>query len=77
MTEFRKITQLAFRKFLSSEEGKEGMLVLRERTPSVHRGESHDIIFDAGVVEGYRRALDTISEIIATPKDREESFDNV
>lgn len=75
-TELRKVTQLAWRKHLLSEAGIEGMLVLRERTPVVGRGESHNIIFDAGVVEGYRRALDSIDAIIAAEPQKPESLEN-
>ncbi len=75
-TELRKVTQLAWRKHLLSEAGIEGMLILRERTPVVGRGESHNIIFDAGVVEGYRRALDSIEAVIAAEQPKPEQLEN-
>ena len=52
------------------------MLILRERTPVVGRGESHNIIFDAGVVEGYRRALDSIEAVIAAEQPKPEQLEN-
>lgn len=75
-TEITKSTQLAWRKFLQSEAGVEGMLFLREKTPSVSKGESHAIAFDAGRVDGYKLACDTISEIIAIRQQKEEVADN-
>lgn len=72
MTELRKITKLKWRQFLESPEGKEGLLFLREEIPAV-RGEdmtSEQIIFKAGVSEGFRRAFEAISNdiIAADPK---------
>ncbi len=40
------------------------MLFLREKVPSVLSGESHAIIFGAGKAEGFKIALDTISELL-------------
>ena len=76
MTELSRATQLAWRKFLISDAGVEGMLFLREKTPSVSKGESHAIAFDAGRVDGYKAAVDTISEIIAVRQQKEEVADN-
>lgn len=55
---------MTWRKFLQSPEGQEGMLFLREKVPSVLSGESHAIIFGAGKAEGFKIALDTISELL-------------
>lgn len=77
MSDVKKITQIAWDKFLRSDAGIEGMLVLRERTPSVHKGESHDIIFEAGVVEGYRRAIDAITHIISVEQPKNEELENI
>lgn len=71
-----KGAQIAFRKLLSSDSGMEVMLYLRQTAPSVTKGESHDIIFEAGVVEGYRRAIDKLSSMAALPQEKEESFEN-
>lgn len=75
-TELSRSTQLSWRKFLLTEAGVEGMLFLREKTPSVSKGESHAIAFDAGRVDGYKLGIDTISEIIAIRQQKEEVADN-
>lgn len=59
-----KKTIIAWRRFLASPEGSAGMLYLRERVPSIQPGESHNIIFSAGKVEGYKNAVDTVSELL-------------
>ncbi len=52
------------------------MLFLRERVPSIARGDSDSVIFDAGRVEGYKQAIDTISEIIAIAPEKEIKLEN-
>jgi hypothetical protein len=69
MIELRKVVTLAWRKFLAGEAGIEGMLFLREKTPSIVRGDQHQMIFDAGRVEGYKQAIDTISELLAVKQE--------
>lgn len=69
MIELRKVVTLAWRKHMASEAGIEGMLFLREKSPTIVRGDQHQMIFDAGMVEGYRKALDTISEILAVKQE--------
>ena len=61
---------------MQTEAGVEGMLFLRERTPSISKGDADGIIFDAGKVEGYKNAVDTISEIIAVRQQKEEKVEN-
>jgi len=63
-TELTKPTQLSWRKFLLSEAGREGMLILREKAPSVHKSTADEMIFEAGRAQGYRDCLDQISEVI-------------
>jgi hypothetical protein len=77
MIDLKKITTLQWRKHLASDAGMEGMLYLRERIPSVHKGTADEMIFEAGKVEGYKMAVDTISELIAMeqPKDQNASND--
>lgn len=75
-TELRKATQLAWRKHLISEYGIEGLLVLREMTPTVGVGDSHNIIFQAGKVEGYRMAIDALQSIIASEEKKDNSIEN-
>ena len=65
MTEPKKSTLVAWRRFVSTNEGQEGMLYLRERTPEITKGEQASIVFEAGVTQGYRRALDVFSEFLA------------
>jgi hypothetical protein len=76
MAELKKITQLSWRKFLSTEAGRDGLLYLREKAPSIHAGESHEIIFAAGKVEGYKDCVDTISEVIGAEQEKPLSTDN-
>ncbi len=56
--------------------GVEAMLFLRERAPSIPKGPADEMIFDAGRVEGYRMAIDMISEIIAVAPKKEENLEN-
>jgi hypothetical protein len=74
MSNLRKITQIATRRFLASEAGMETMLWLRENTPGVSRGDSHSIAFDAGIAEGWKACLNKIAEItpVDALKDRSE-----
>jgi len=72
VTELNRAVQLKWRQHLASEAGLVGMLFLREHTPTVSKlsiggiqSQQHDIVFDAGRVEGYRQALDTIENMIA------------
>lgn len=76
MTELDKATTLAWRKFLLTDAGVQGMLFLRERVPSIGKGDSNAIVFDAGVVEGYKKAVDTMSEIIALQEKKEQNLEN-
>ncbi len=69
-TEIRKVTTLAWRKMLATEAGMEGMLFLRESGPVIVKGENHQMIFDAGRVEGYKEAINKISDIIAVQEAR-------
>lgn len=73
-TELRKMTQLAWRRLIISEHGKEGLLVLKERAPRVAQtSEAHSLIFQAGKVEGWNEALNAIYELITpdTPSDND------
>jgi hypothetical protein len=76
MTELRKVTQLAWRKIMLTEEGKEAMLFLREKAPSIIKSDADQMIFDAGRVEGYKQALDNLSNIIASEPKKELPIDN-
>lgn len=76
MIELTKSTTLAWRRHIGSDAGTEGMLFLRERTPSINKGEQHQMIFDAGRVEGYKQAIDTISELLVLVKTQETDPSN-
>lgn len=76
MTEITPKVTLSWRKFLLSDEGVKGILFLRERVPTVSVGDSHNIIFAAGKAEGYKNAIDTISEILAMAKPKDEEIEN-
>jgi hypothetical protein len=75
--ELKKITQLAWRRHFLSAEGQEGMLFARERTPTIHKGLADEMIFEAGKVEGFKMALDILSEIVAAEPKRDQSPENV
>lgn len=76
MTELRKVTQLAWRKFLLSDAGMEGMLYLREHIPSIQPSDADSIIFQAGTTQGFKNGIDTISEIIAAEPVKEQKLEN-
>ena len=67
---------MQWRQFLDTKYGAEGMLYMRERTPSCPAGDATNIIFAAGKVEGYKMALDRISEVISLAEKKDEKFDN-
>ena len=55
------------------------MLFLREMAPTVFRDNpsgADGIIFDAGRVDGYRSALDTIQNIIGEKKEEPIDIEN-
>lgn len=64
-TELKRSTKLAWRKWLLTEPGVEGMLILRERVPAVVKGQPHEMIYDGGYAQGYQKCLDNITELIA------------
>jgi len=76
MTELKKKTQLDWRRHLLTDSGIEGMLFLRERTPTIHKGQADEMIFEAGRSQGFKDAIDTISEIIAAEPKKEVNFEN-
>jgi len=52
------------------------MMFLREHTPSINEGDATKIIFNAGRVEGYKNAIDMISEVISMEEPKVEKLDN-
>jgi len=76
-TELKKVTQLAWRRLIRSEHGIEGMLVLKERAPTVGTtGESHSILFQAGEVQGWNKALKAIYDLVAPDSASDQDFEN-
>lgn len=76
MTELKKQTQLDWRRHLLTDSGIEGMLFLRERAPTIHKGAADEMIFEAGKSEGYKMAMDMISEVIAVAPKKEINLEN-
>jgi hypothetical protein len=76
MTELKKQTQLEWRRHLLTPAGVEAMLFLRERAPSILKGPADEMIFDAGRAEGYKMAIDMISEVIAVAAKKEIDIEN-
>jgi len=74
--ELKKTTQIAWRRFLSSEAGTEGLLFLRERVPAIIKGPSEQMLHDGGRATGYTEAINELSTLIATPPAKEESAEN-
>ncbi len=73
MTELTKVAKLSWRKQLISDQGKEGMLVLREAAPRVTgNGDSHKIVFESGKNEGWNACLDAIYELASAEKQEKD-----
>ncbi len=76
MVELKRVTQLAWRRFLASDAGVEGMLYLREMSPTIQSDQPHQIIFGAGKVEQHRLTLDMIRDIVGKEQVKEENLEN-
>lgn len=77
LTEIKKVTVLAWRRFLLSEPGIEGQLVLREQCPPIPgNGDAHNIIFAAGRAEGWKLCIEAMHNIIAVEKVKTENLEN-
>jgi hypothetical protein len=61
--ELDRLTQLSWKKFLSTEAGQRGLAFLRYKAPGIQKGDSHHMIYDGGVNQGYAKCLDRINEI--------------
>lgn len=53
------------------------MLYAREKNPSIQKGTADEMIFEAGKVEGYKMALDVLSEILAVTPVKEQQAENI
>lgn len=78
MEELSKATVLANRKYIQSDAGKETLLFLRERIPSVtFKSTPEEAIFDAGKAQGFRECLDEItSKILELNEKKPTDFEN-
>lgn len=52
------------------------MLFLREKIPSISKGPADEMIFDAGRTQGFKDAIDAISEIIAVAPKQDINIEN-
>jgi hypothetical protein len=74
-----KVTALKWRQMLSTQEGVEGMLYLRENIPSINGEDATAILFSAGINQGYTKAIDAIvalSDAVDEKKKSEEDLLN-
>ena len=75
-TELHKGTQNAWRRFLASEEGKEGLLWLHEHIPTIKGDVADQVVFSAGIARGYSENLNNITELLGAKSDREVDASN-
>lgn len=71
-----KKTALQWRRFMTSEDGVKGLLWLKDMEPVIPKGESHEIVFDAGVVSGYGKVFTRIEELIEAAEKDESPVEN-
>jgi hypothetical protein len=71
-----RAVQLQWRKFIATESGTRGLLWWREQIPSVIKGPADEMIFDAGVAEGYKRALDNLSFVLGAEATKDVNPSN-
>lgn len=76
MIELKRSTNVAWRRFLATEAGIEGMLWLREKLPDVLKGSGESIIFDAGKTQGYKDCLDQIANVMGVVEAKIENYEN-
>lgn len=67
---------MTWRKFLGSEAGTIGLLFLRENTPSIQQGDANSIVFNAGRYEGYKQAIDMLSEVVSIEEKPDQNLEN-
>lgn len=75
--ELTKIIQISWGRFLQTDAGKDGLLFLHQQRPGISKGLPHEVQFDAGFTEGYRKCLENIVEMthVETTSDRKEEND--
>ena len=74
--ELSKVSQVALRRFLQSDAGKDTMLALLESLPFTSRGESHLVIFDAGKIDGFRDCIEKLKNLAEPPVRQDTSPEN-
>lgn len=52
------------------------MLFMREKVPSINKGDADGMIFDAGLVEGYKLAMDRISDVLSMEEVKDIKIEN-
>ncbi len=75
MVELTKVTSLSWRRFLSTQAGQQGLAWWREKSPPIQSGQPHEIIFSAGKVEGFKEALNLVTEVIGGEIEKEEKIE--
>lgn len=75
MIELTREIQIAWRRFLATPEGRDGMLYLHESTPGVYKGEPHEVQFDAGFAQGHKHCISKIESIIDLTERRNVKID--
>lgn len=60
---------------MATEAGLKGMLYLRENIPGVGAGETNQMIFYAGTAEGYKIALNKISDVLTLRDEAPEDLE--
>lgn len=76
MKELKKSSAIAVRRFFASEPGQELLAFLRDNGPSISKGAPHEIMFDAGKVEGHKGCIDDIRDLAAPKQIQDEDLEN-
>ena len=61
---------------MSSEQGVRGLAWLHSQVPAVIKGDSHEIIFDAGRAQGAKEMLDRITQMLAAAPDAPKEIES-
>lgn len=70
MIHFEEKDRQALLAFLTTETGSKFIPYLREHLPTTRRsGEAHEMTFDAGIVDGFGKALDEVESLSRKHED--------
>lgn len=72
----KRTSVLALRRFLASPEGVEFVQEMRGAIPGISPGTSDEIIFGAGISEGWRRCLSTIIDKSTIDNQPDQDLEN-